>query len=165
MALHFDGDHFPRLGKFADPLGPVARDGHERAVEQHHRLAAAVDFVIHFEPVNRRIARSWFLLRRYDGRHEHCQEKSDGLHVWLLDDLDVDCPLKWSNGVPRIRQQKRTSSLACRTRPIRAVRDSQTRSHFPAASGLDRGDVLGNWHSGPPFPDDFVRRPEAPPTG
>ena len=23
VALHFDGDHFPRLGKFADPLGPV----------------------------------------------------------------------------------------------------------------------------------------------
>ena len=23
VALHFDGDHFPRLGKFGYPLGPV----------------------------------------------------------------------------------------------------------------------------------------------
>jgi len=23
MTLHFDGDHFPRFGKFTDPLGPV----------------------------------------------------------------------------------------------------------------------------------------------
>ena len=24
VALHFDGDHFPRFGKFADPIIPVA---------------------------------------------------------------------------------------------------------------------------------------------
>ena len=82
VALHFDGDHFPRFGKLADPPGPVVGDGHERAVEQHHRFAAAVDFVVHFESVDRRVARRWLLLRRYDSRHEHRQEKSCCLHVW-----------------------------------------------------------------------------------
>lgn len=48
VALHFDGDRFPRLGQFADPPVPVVGDGHERAVQQHHRLAAAVDLVVHF---------------------------------------------------------------------------------------------------------------------
>ena len=48
VALHLDGDNFPRFGEFVDPIVPVARDRHERAVQQHHRLAAAVDLVIHF---------------------------------------------------------------------------------------------------------------------
>ena len=81
VALHFDGNHFPRFGEFADPPGPVVRDGHERAVEQHHRVAASVDFVVHLEPVDRRVARRWFLLRRYDSRQEHRQDKSCCLHV------------------------------------------------------------------------------------
>ena len=33
VTLHFDGDHFPRFGKFADPYTPVIRNRHERAVE------------------------------------------------------------------------------------------------------------------------------------
>jgi hypothetical protein len=74
VALHFDGDHLPRLGEFGDPAGPVVGDGHERAVEQHHRIAASVDFVVHFQPVDRRVARRWLFLRRYDSRHEHHQE-------------------------------------------------------------------------------------------
>src|SRR3954464_16069951 len=61
--------------------------------------------------------------------------------------LEVDRPLKWSNGVPRIRRQKRTSSLACRARPIRAVRGFADTLPLPGASGLDRRDVLGNRHS------------------
>src|SRR5512145_1559507 len=65
VALHLDGDHFPRLGEFADPAGPVVGDGHERAVEQYHRIAAAVDFVVHFDSVDWRVARSWLLLRQY----------------------------------------------------------------------------------------------------
>src|SRR6266508_1071166 len=74
VALHFDGDHLPRLGEFGDPAGPVVGDGHERAVKQHHRIAASVDFVVHFQPVDRRVARRWLFLRRYDSRHEHHQE-------------------------------------------------------------------------------------------
>src|SRR6266545_421259 len=70
----FEADHLPRLGEFGDPAGPVVRDGHERAVEQRHRIAASVDFVVHFQPVDRRVARRWLFLRRYDSRHEHHQE-------------------------------------------------------------------------------------------
>ena len=52
VALHFDGDHFPRFGKFADPVRrsvtpwscPVVCNCHERAVEQHHGLAARRGF-------------------------------------------------------------------------------------------------------------------------
>ena len=77
VALHFDGNHFPRFGKFADPPGPVVGDGHERAVQQHHRIAAAVDLVVHFESVDRRVARRWCLLRGC----EHRQDKSDCRHV------------------------------------------------------------------------------------
>jgi hypothetical protein len=59
VTLHFDGNHFPRLGKFADPVDPVevVRNGHVRAVEQHHRIAMSVDFVVHVESVDRRVAR------------------------------------------------------------------------------------------------------------
>src|SRR6185369_4829570 len=70
VTLHFDGNHFPRFGKFADPHTPVVCNCHERAVKQHYRLAAAVDLVIHFESVNRSIARGWFLLPRYDTRQQ-----------------------------------------------------------------------------------------------
>ncbi len=66
MALHIDGDHFPRFGKLVDPIDPVARDRHERPVQQHHRLALAMDLVIHLQSVNRSIARNRFLLRRCD---------------------------------------------------------------------------------------------------
>jgi hypothetical protein len=41
VALHFDGNHLPRLRELADPARPVVGDGHERAVKQHRRLAAA----------------------------------------------------------------------------------------------------------------------------
>ena len=84
MALHFDGNHFSRFGKLADPAVPVVGDGHKRAVEQHHGFAAAVDFVVHFEPVDRRVTRRWLLLRRDDSRQEQRQEKSCCLHVSLL---------------------------------------------------------------------------------
>src|SRR5262249_11602994 len=57
-------------------------DGHERAVEQHYRFAAAVDFVVHFDSVDWRVARRWLLLRRHDRRHEHRQEESCCPHVW-----------------------------------------------------------------------------------
>src|SRR5712691_1485906 len=63
MALQFDGNHFPRFGELADPPSPIVGDGHECAVEQHHGIAASVDFVVHFEPVDRRVASRWFLLR------------------------------------------------------------------------------------------------------
>src|SRR5215471_21523307 len=48
VTLHFDGNHFPRFGELADPIIPVARNRHDRAVEQYHRLTAPVDLVIHF---------------------------------------------------------------------------------------------------------------------
>src|SRR5438105_1084701 len=82
VALHFDGNHFPRFGELADPPGPVVGDGHERAVEQHHRFAAAVDFVVHFDSVDWGVARCWFLLGRHVSRYEHHQEESCCLHVW-----------------------------------------------------------------------------------
>ena len=59
----------------------VVGDGNERAVEQHHRLTASVNFVVHFEPVDRRVTRRRLLLSRYDSWHEHRQEKSYCLHV------------------------------------------------------------------------------------
>ncbi len=81
MALQFDGNHFPRFGELADPPSPVVGDGHERAVEQHHRFAAAVDFVVHFESIDRRVARRWLLLRRHVSRYERHQEESCCPHV------------------------------------------------------------------------------------
>src|SRR6185503_14912627 len=66
---------------------PVAGDRHERPVQQHHGLAAPVNFVIHLKPVKRRVARRRFLLSRYDTGQERChkhrQEKSRRLHVWI----------------------------------------------------------------------------------
>ena len=50
--------------------------------------------------------------------------------------LDGDCPLKWSNGVPRIRLQYRILSLACRTRPIQAVREFLVLGTVAAIGGL-----------------------------
>src|SRR5437660_1440976 len=82
VALHFDGNHFPRFGELADPPGPVVGDGHERAVEQHYRFAAAVDFVVHFDSVDWRVARRWLLLPRHVSRHERHQEESCCPHVW-----------------------------------------------------------------------------------
>src|SRR5947209_672583 len=82
VALHFDGNHLPRFGELADPPGPVVGDGHERAVEQHHRFAAAVDFVVHFDAVDWCVARRWLLLRRHDSRHKHHEEESRCPHVW-----------------------------------------------------------------------------------
>src|SRR5205807_1454361 len=82
VALHFDGNHFPRSGELVDPAGPIVGDGHERAVEQHHRFAAAVDFVVHFDAVDWCVASRWLLLRRNVSRHEHYQEESCCPHVW-----------------------------------------------------------------------------------
>ena len=76
VTLHFDGNDFPRFGELADPPGPVVGDGHERAVKQHHRFAAAVDFVVHFESVDWRVARRWLLLRRHVSRNERHQKES-----------------------------------------------------------------------------------------
>ena len=81
MALQFDGNHFPRFGELADPPSPIVGDGHECAVEQHHGIAASVDFVVHFEPVDRRVASRWFLLPQCGSRQEHRQEKCCCLHV------------------------------------------------------------------------------------
>jgi len=102
VALHFDRNHFPRFGKFADTPGSIVGNGHERAVEQHHRIASSVDFVVHFESVDRRVTRSWLLLRRYDSRHEHRQEKSCCLHVSFLAWASV--PSSKSNDAPRNRR-------------------------------------------------------------
>ncbi len=80
VALHFDGNHFPRFGELADPPGPVAGDGHERAVEQYHRFAAAVDFVVHGDSVDWHVARNGLLLRRRGSRQKHRHEKSGCPH-------------------------------------------------------------------------------------
>jgi len=65
-------------------------------------FAASVDFVVHFESVDRRVTRSWLLLRRYDSRHEHRQEKSCCLHVSFLAWASV--PSSKSNDAPRNRR-------------------------------------------------------------
>lgn len=82
MALHFDGNHASRFGKLADPPGPVVGDGHERAVEQHDRFAAAVDFVVHFESVHRGVASRWLWLCRCGGWQKHRQAERCCQRVW-----------------------------------------------------------------------------------
>jgi len=52
--------------EFVDELSKTRKVIAERAVQQHYRLAAAVDLVIHFQSVNRRITCRWCLLPRYD---------------------------------------------------------------------------------------------------
>src|SRR5262245_37958996 len=76
VTLHFDGNDLPCFGELADPPGPIVGDGHERAVKQHHRFAAAVDLVVHVDSIDWRVARSWLLLRRHGSHYERHQKES-----------------------------------------------------------------------------------------
>ena len=67
VPLHLDGADLARLRELADPRRPVVRDRHERAVEQHERIAAAMDLVLHLEPIDLCVTRRRFLLSRDDG--------------------------------------------------------------------------------------------------
>src|SRR5690606_17548884 len=76
VTRHFDGNDFPGPGKFLDPPVPVEGDRHERPVEQHDGFTAAVNFVIHAESVDWRIARRGILLGgQVRDRHHHRQER------------------------------------------------------------------------------------------
>src|SRR5476649_16729 len=68
----------------ARPPVPVVGDGHEGAVKQHHRFAAAVDLVVHVESIDWRVARRWLLLRRRTSRHERDQEESGCPHAGVI---------------------------------------------------------------------------------
>ena len=85
VSLQFDGDHLSRFGEFVYPLSPVAGDRHKGTVQHHQRLTGAVNFVVHFQTVDRSIARHRFLLPRRDAREEHDHNrrhhKSCCLHV------------------------------------------------------------------------------------
>jgi hypothetical protein len=55
MALELDGDDLAMLGQ-GGQNGPPQVDGPEGAVEQQQRLPAAVDLVVHLQPVDRGVA-------------------------------------------------------------------------------------------------------------
>ena len=71
----------PRFGELIDHPVQLLVMVMKVAVEQHHRFAAAVDLVVHFQPVDRRVIRRWLLLLALAALAFH-QEESYCPHVW-----------------------------------------------------------------------------------
>src|SRR5690242_2190653 len=78
MALLLDSDHPACRGKHRDYLAEGGTDGREVAMQQHQRLAAPVDLVIHIETVHGSIA----TLREHVGMILCCHSCSP--FAWLL---------------------------------------------------------------------------------
>src|SRR5258706_8661575 len=70
MSLLLDSNDASRRGKRWEHLAERGADGREIAVQQHQRLARAIDLVVHLEAVHRNIAalhrRARFMLRCHE---------------------------------------------------------------------------------------------------